>query len=118
MADPDHNGHPAMDVRDALRNVVLLLQADPTGYRRFGIWWWPIKAVLRGAGYNQDHLFMLGQFNDAEQAAMVPRESLADTLRAAFTEYAKNTCYPHADGSVETPDGELVQITDPDAGGR
>ena len=104
-----------MDVAAALRNVVQQLQEEPQRYRLFGVWWWPVKALLRRAGYGQDQLYMLGSYQDAETAALVPRAGLEDTLRAAFEEYRQNAAYPHPDGRAEAPDGELITIWDQDA---
>jgi hypothetical protein len=105
-----------IDVPQALRNVVQMLQTDPKRYKYFGVWWWPVKALLKRAGYGPDQLYMLGSYQDANTAAMVPREGLEDTLRAAFTEYGHNARYGRSGGVVENPDGELVTIFDEDAG--
>lgn len=114
MSDSDN---PAdLDVQQALRNIVALLQQDPRRYKLFGVWWWPIKAVLRGAGYRRDQLPMLGDYEDPETAAAVPRAGLTDTLLAALQEYGCNARFPRPDGGAETPDGEVVKIYDPDAG--
>lgn len=99
----------------AFRNIVQQLQANPARYRLFGVYWWPIKAMLKVAGYGPRQLYMLGGYQDAGTAAMVPTMGLQDTLRAAFAEYGQNARYPHPDGTVETPDGELVRIHDEDA---
>lgn len=104
-----------IDVPAALRNVVQQLQEEPQRYRLFGVWWWPVKAVLKRAGYGPAQLYMLGNYQDPETAAQVPQASLDDTLRAAFEEYAANAAYPHPDGRAEAPDGELVTIWDQDA---
>jgi len=37
-------------------------------------------------------------------------------MRAAFEEYGRNACYPHAGGMVEDPDGDLLMVFDEDAG--
>lgn len=108
---------PAMDVQAALRNTLQQLQEEPGRYRLFGIYWWPIKALLKRAGYGPDQLYILGQFQDADTAALVPRMPLAETLREAFAEYQRNAAYPHQDGRVEDPDGDLVTVLDQDAGG-
>lgn len=105
-----------MDVAQALRNTVAQLQQDPGRYKWFGVWWWPVKAMLKRAGYGPDQLYMLGGYEDAEVAAMVPPAGVEATLRAAFEEYGQNARYPHPDGRAENPDGELVTIWDQDAG--
>ena len=105
-----------MDPREALQNILLQLQQDPTRYRLFGIYWWPVKALLKGAGYGPDQLYMLGDYQDPETAALVPEMGLEETLRAALEEFGQNARYPHPDGRVETPDGELVTVMDENAG--
>lgn len=105
-----------MDVPTALRNVLQQLQEEPQRYRLFGVWWWPVKALLKRAGYGPDQLYMLGSYQDATTAALVPKANLEETLVAAFEEFAQNARYPRADGQVEDPDGEVVTIYDEDAG--
>ena len=105
-----------MDIQGALRNVLQQIQAEPKRYKLFGVYWWPMKALLRRAGYGQAQLYMLGTYQDPVTAALVPAMNLPDTLAAAFEEYGQNARYPHADGRAESPDGELVTIFDEDAG--
>ena len=104
-----------IDAPAALRNVLQQLQTDPLRYKLFGIWWWPVKALLRRAGYGPDQCYLLGSYQDSDTAALVPHLSLQETLACAFAEYRQNATFPHSDGTVETPDGELVTIVDEDA---
>jgi hypothetical protein len=105
-----------MDIPQAFRNVVQQLQMDPARYKLFGIYWWPVKRLLKDSGYDQHQLPMLGDYQDPDTAALVPAMPLEETLRAAFEEYRRNARFPHPDGMVEDPDGELVVIFDQDAG--
>ena len=59
---------------------------------------------------------MLGSYQDATTAALAPPAGLEETLIAALEEYGQNARFPHPDGLVEDPDGELVAIYDEDAG--
>lgn len=104
------------DPAQAFRNIVQQLQVDPGRYKLFGIYWWPVKALLKRAGYGPDQLYMLGSYQDPETAALVPAMTLAETLKAAFLEYGQNARYPRESGHVEGPDGEVVVIYDEDAG--
>lgn len=104
-----------IDVHAAFRGIVQQLQVEPQRYKLFGLWWWPVKALLKRAGYGKDQLYMLGNYQDPITAHQVPAENLTDTLRSAFEEFAFNAAYPHPGGVVETPDGELVAIYDEDA---
>ena len=99
----------------ALRNILTVLQQDPFRYRWFGVWWWPVKALLKGAGYTRGNLYLLGDYVDRETAALVPPAGLQDTLRAALAEYGQNARYGRGGGRVESPDGEIVMILDSDA---
>ncbi|HET8550880.1 MAG TPA: hypothetical protein VFM97_00200 [Gammaproteobacteria bacterium] len=105
----------ADDVREAMRNVLAVLQADPRHYRNFGVYWWPVKALLRRF-YTRDNLYMLGMFEDPDVAALVPNLGLQDMLAAAFEEYEQNARLGLASAEVEAPNGETVTIYDPDAG--
>ena len=105
----------AIDVRTTLRNVLQSLQDEPQRYKLFGIYWWPIKAFLKRMGYGPEQLYMLGDYQDATTAALVPKMDLADTMGAALEEYGRNARYPHPGGVVEDPDGEMVLIYDEDA---
>jgi hypothetical protein len=105
-----------IDVAGALRNVLHQLQVEPWRYRLFGVYWPAVKAMLKRAGYGPDQLYMLGDHRMADIAALVPAAGLEETLMAALEDYGQNARFPHADGVVEGPDGELVTIYDPDAG--
>lgn len=107
--------YPAIDPEEALRNVAVLLQVQPQNYKLFGVWWWPIKVLLKRAGYTTEQLYMLGTYQDPETASMVPKAGLQATLADAFEEYERNATFPHPDGMVESPDGEMVQMYDEDA---
>jgi hypothetical protein len=105
----------ALDAAAVLQNVLQQLQSEPQRYKLFGIWWWPMKAMLKRAGYGPAQLYMLGSYQDPDTAALVPAANLQDTLAAAMEEYGQNARYPHPGGIVEDPDGELVTIFDADA---
>ena len=116
MADVAEAPAAALDVPAAMREVVVQLQDHPERYRWFGVWWWPVKAVLRRLGYGPDQLYYLGRYQDPETAALVPVAGLQATLRAALEEFGQNARYPRSGGRVEAPDGSLVTIWDADAG--
>ena len=99
-----------------LRNVVQLLQERPERYKAFGVFWWPVKAILKHQGYGPDQLYFLGDYVDPSTVDRVAEANLADTLHAAILEYNQNLTFPHPGGVVEDPDGELIIIYDADAG--
>lgn len=102
------------DIDRALRNVLMTLQSTPQRYRCFGVYWWPIKAILRKQ-FGPEQLYLLGKYEDPETAALVPNLGLSDMLRAAFEEYGQNVRYGQ-DGRTTAPNGEPVVIFDEDAG--
>ena len=104
------------DPATAFRDVIQILQTTPKNYKRFGIYWWPMKKLLIASGYGPDQLYMLGGYQDVEQANQVPAMPLPETLETAFGEYEFNAIYPYPDNRVETPDGEFVTVFDEDAG--
>jgi hypothetical protein len=112
----DEAAPPPLDTATVFRNIVQDLQVNPQYYKRFGIYWWPVKALLRRAGYSAANLSLLGTYYDPVTAAMVPHLGLDGTLRAALEEYNQNAAFPHPDQAVENADGELVRIVDEDAG--
>ncbi len=116
MSDPVDPPAVAPDPAALLRGILQSLQAEPQRYRLFGVWWWAIKALLKRAGYGPDQLYMLGSYQDAETAALIPAENLADTLAAAMDEYQFNATFPHPGGMIEAPDGSMVRLFDEDAG--
>ncbi len=109
-----HGG--TINVPGILASTIKLLDEQPRRYKLFGVWWWPVKALLKQRGYTTTDLYMLGDYVDGITAAMVPPASLEDTLRAAVAEYGQNACYPRSDGTVEAPDGAFVILHDEDAG--
>lgn len=97
------------------RNVLTLLQKSPARYKTFGIWWWPVKAILRHH-YGPDTLYLLGRYEDRDGAARVPRLSLQDTLARAIEEHRRNSLEGRLDGRVTDTDGEPYLLYDEDAG--
>lgn len=111
-----------IDIDRALRNIVNELQGSPVAYKKFGIYWWPVKLVLQHAGLFAQIPVLDGlpkgrlPFFDPEQVEDVPKQNLQDTLQAALEEYSFNAQYGHPGGKSETPAGEIVTIYDPDMG--
>lgn len=104
-----------MNVNAALRNVVVMLQADPRNYKKFGVYWWPMKAILKRR-YTKDHLFMLGDYMPKDAEGLIEQGDLRETLQAAFQEYQQNDRYNLGRDRVETAHGEPYLVYDPDAG--
>lgn len=105
----------ARAIEQAMRNVLGTLQADPARYRNFGIYWWPVKALLKRY-YSRDNLYLLGDYEDPDGAGRVPRVSLQEMLQRAFQEYAQNARYNLGRNTVSDAEGEPYRIYDEDAG--
>lgn len=104
-----------IDIQSAMRNVLQILQTDPANYKKFGIYWWPVKALLKQY-YDQNNLYLLGDYEDPDTAVRVPDVGLKEILKLCFQEYQHNASYGRGSGRVEDPDGEIVIIFDEDAG--
>ncbi len=102
-------------LKSVCRNILDTLQTDPRQYRLFGIFWWPVKAILRRY-YTTDNLYMLGEYEDANVAEMVPAGSLDETLSRALHEYGYNAQFNMLRAEVRNEEGEPVTIYDDDAG--
>lgn len=106
----------AIDMPVALGNILEQLQAHPERYKWFGVWWWPVKLLMKRQGYTTAQLYMLGSYQDAITADMVPPADLQGTMRAALEEFRFNAAFGRGGGRVENPDGEVVTLFDQDAG--
>lgn len=104
-----------IDPKEFAASVLMLLQDDPSRYRLFGVWWWPVKAILRHL-YAQDNLYMLGAYEDPDGAARVPKLPLQETLAEAVEEYRRNAFEGGNARSVTDPQGGDYVIFDADAG--
>jgi hypothetical protein len=106
-----------IDTNVLAANTLQLLQADPSRYRNFGVYWYLIKAVLKKY-YTQDNLFLLGDYVDKTVTDRLPAgQSLEEALNAAVVEYQHNATYNLGRATVTDPDGEEFIIMDQDAGG-
>jgi hypothetical protein len=104
-----------LDPRATLKNILLILQRDPGAYRYFGIWWWPVKALLR-ATFGKQQLHILGNYEDPDGASRVPELPIEETLRAALKEFAINSRYPAPVNPVFDTEGEPYTLFDEDVG--
>lgn len=106
----------AIDVEQAMRNTLQILQTNPANYRNFGVYWWGIKAVLKRY-YTKENLYLLGDYMDTGEAAEATQAmDLQSLLRAAFEEYGMNVRYNLGRNTVYDMDGDPYVIFDQDAG--
>lgn len=104
----------SIDVERFARNCVQVLQQQPEFYRAFGIYWWPVKAILKHF-HSRDELYLLGDYEDPVGAAAVPRVGLQEILRLALEEQERNVRDHLLPQWVQTQDGPYF-IFDEDAG--
>lgn len=97
------------------RNCVQILQQRPEYYRAFGIYWWPVKAILKHF-HSKEELPMLGDYEDPIGSSLVPRVPLQEMLRLALEEQQRNVLDHMLPDQVQGPDGEPYRIFDEDAG--
>ncbi len=110
---------PPEGVEDALHAIVRDLQVTPRRYRWFGVWWWPVKAMLRRAGMAPLIGPELGTYMDAEAVAALPRALLTPghVLAEAAREYQFAARLDPGREWADTPAGDRVRIHDPDMEG-
>lgn len=106
---------PTVDLKIFARNVVQMLQTDPRIYRSFGIFWWPVKRILKHY-YTQENLYLLGDYEDADVAARVPDVGLQEMLQLAIAEHQMLRTFDPGGNKALDPDGDEVMIFDQDAG--
>jgi hypothetical protein len=106
-----------VDAKVLAANTLQLLQADPSRYRNFGVYWYLVKAVLKRY-YTQDNLFLLGDYVDKTVTDRMPADqTLDEALEEAVREYQWNATYNLGRNTVTDPDGEEFILMDQDAGG-
>ena len=115
MDDPVPHTIPDDGVQEVLHAIVRDLQVNPTRYRWFGVWWWPIKAMLIRAGHKPRLGSMLGAATDPAAMATIPLgQSPGDVLAAGLGEYQSRARYDRTPEYVDAPDGDRIRIHDPD----
>jgi hypothetical protein len=106
-----------IDPKVLAASTLQLLQADPSRYRNFGVYWYFIKAVLK-AYYTKDNLFLLGDYVDKTVTdRLPPGQSLEEALNDAVREYQLNATYNLGRSTCTDADGEEFILIDQDAGG-
>lgn len=98
-------------------SALQLLQADPSRYRNFGVYWYFIKELMKRF-YTRDNLFLLGDYIDRTVTDRMPaHESLQAAFDAAIETYRWNAIYNLGRAEVTDPEGEEFILEDQDAGG-
>lgn len=106
---------PDEGVPEVLRAIVRDLQVNPTRYRWFGAWWWPIKAMLIRAGHRPLLGSILGPALDPAAIATLPADlSPGRVLAAGLREYQWQARFERTAEWVTAPNGDRIRIYDPD----
>ncbi len=75
--------------------------AKPGGYRRFGVYWWALKAVLKGSGLDlgdEDCDWLRGEYTVKTQRGAADPES---TILAAWIFAEDNTFNPETEFEID-----------------
>lgn len=105
-----------IDPKTLAASTLQLLQSDPANYRKFGVHWYFIKALLKRF-YTVENLYLLGSYEDPTVVARMPAHaSLDEALAAAVEEYRQNASFGLGSNVVTDEDGDAFTLIDPDAG--
>ena len=106
---------PPEGVAEVLANVVRDLQDRPGRYRCWGVWWWPLKAMLLRAGL-APQVRGLGRYMDPEAIATLPREDLSPgrVLAEGLRHYQWAVRLAPMAEWTDAPNGDRIRIHDPD----
>lgn len=107
---------PPEGVPDALVAIVRDLQTNPLRYRWWGVWWWPIKAMLIRAGHGPLLGPMLGPAMDPAAIATLPREGLTPgrVIAQGIANYQLCARFDRTPEWADAPNGDRIRIYDPD----
>ena len=105
---------PVPNLKQALENILQVLNVDPKHYRNFGARWWAVKAMLKRHGFDATRFYGLGDFVDEEAAAEVDPGPDAFVLAWALDEYGHNARLNLGSPDVYLPDGTPYHLFDPD----
>lgn len=105
-----------MDPKQMADSTLQILQADPSKYVNFGMYWYLVKAVMKRF-YTKDNLYLLGEFADVDVVDRMPEHAnLDEALVAAAEEYQQNAMFNLGSNVVTDADGEAFTLIDQDAG--
>ena len=103
------------EIPQVLRNIVRDLQFTPLRYRWFGMWWWPIKAMMIRASLRPLLGSVLGPSMDPAAIAKLPAGITPGLILAAgLAHYQFCARFDATPRWADTPDGDRIAIYDPD----
>ena len=99
-----------------LQNIVQVLQEHPTYYRNFGPWWWPLKRILKRAGFDRHNLQVLGDHDEDDERLHEMTDGLTDVELVTRALEAQEYSAKFTPGGPNQywPDGEPYHLIDPD----
>ena len=105
-----------IDRKQLAESVYTLLLQKPERYRYFAEYWYMIKGLLREF-YDQDRLYLLGEYTDLGVTRRVPDfETQDEAFMAAMETYNENLATGMGTNEFEDVYGDAFVLFDPDAG--
>lgn len=105
-----------IDRKQLAESVYTLLLQKPERYRNFAEYWYMIKGLLREF-YDQDRLYLLGEYVDPGITRRVPDfETQDEAFVAAMETYNENLAVGLGGNQFVDSDGDVFVLFDPDAG--
>lgn len=105
-----------IDRKQLAKSVYTLLLQKPERYRNFAEYWYMIKGLLREF-YDQDRLYLLGEYVDPGITRRVPDfETQDEAFMAAMETYNENLAVGLGGNQFVDSEGDVFVLFDPDAG--
>ncbi len=105
-----------IDRKQLAESVYTLLLQKPERYRNFAEYWYMIKGLLKEF-YDQDRLYLLGEYTDLGVTRRVPDFDTQDeAFVAAMETYNENLAVGLGGNQFVDSDGDVFVLFDPDAG--
>lgn len=105
-----------IDRKQLAESVYTLLLQKPERYRNFAEYWYMIKGLLKEF-YDQDRLYLLGEYTDLGVTRRVPDFDTQDeAFVAAMETYNENLAVGLGGNQFVDSEGDVFVLFDPDAG--
>lgn len=105
-----------IDRKQLAESVYTLLLQKPERYRNFAEYWYMIKGLLKEF-YDQDRLYLLGEYVDPSITRRVPEfETQDEAFMAAMETYNENLAVGLGGNQFVDSEGDVFVLFDPDAG--
>lgn len=105
-----------IDRKQLAESVYTLLLQSPERYRNFAEYWYMIKGLLREF-YDQNRLYLLGEYVDPSITRRVPEfETQDEAFVAAMETYNENLAVGMGGNEFVDSNGDMFELYDPDVG--